>query len=159
MSVWQVRIAHIFEIRSFPRSCSWKAVLCPSPGCWIRVITSEPESKSKQNASPSHESSTPHIFNIYLPKHKNKQQNVLNVRVNSATRHGRYCLDSGHRVTISKSESESKWEKKMDSSQSQSKIDSSHTALVKSQASEPSPSGNWGIYKLRYIYANVGETE
>ena len=49
--------------------------------------------------------------------------------------------------------------KKMDSSQSQSKIDSSHTALVKSRASEPSPSGNWGIYKLRYIYANVGETE
>ena len=30
-----------------------------------------------------------------MKKIENKQQNVSNVRVNSATRAGRYCLDSG----------------------------------------------------------------
>ena len=117
----------------------------PSPSHHLKVrvrvrviITSESESES---ASPSHESSSPQYSTfVYLPKHENKQQNVSNVRVNSATRHGRYCLDSGvtrARVTISESESESesKW-KKLDSSPSPSKMDSSpspyssHTALL-----------------------------
>ena len=100
----------------------------PSPS-HLRVRVRE--SESKKNSSPSHESSSPHIQHLFIFQNmKNKQQNVSNVRVNSATRHGRYCLDSGvtrARVTIS--ESESKW-KKMDSSPSPSKVDSSHTAPV-----------------------------
>ena len=122
--------------RTTPQRTVLIAVLCPSPGCQIRVrvrvrvITSESESESspqspspspshhlrvrvrvresesKKKSSPSHESSSPHIQHfVYLPKHENKQQNVSNV---SATRHGRYCLDSGvTRVTIFESESES----------------------------------------------------
>ena len=125
--------------------------LSPSPShhlkVRVRVITSKSESESKKNLSPSHVStcSSPHYSTfVYLPKHENKQQNVSNVRVNSATRHGRYCLDSGvtrARVTISESESESESKrKKLDSNPSPSKMDSSpspyssHTALVKKPA-------------------------
>ena len=65
---------------------------------WVRVITSESES-----ASPSQKkiqvrvtNLVVHIFNICLSSKTWKQkQNVSNVSVNSATRHGRYCLDSG----------------------------------------------------------------
>ena len=121
-------------------------VLCPSPGCQIRVrvITSESESKSEsspQSPSPSHKSSSPHIQHLFSSKHKNKQQNVSNVEVNSATRHSRYCLDSG--VTRARVTSHDFWVwvrvrvkvKKLDSSPSPSKMDlspspySSHTAL------------------------------
>ena len=57
-----------------------------------------------------------HIFNICLSSKTWKQTTKCIDRVNSATRHGRYCLDSGvtrARVTISESESESesKWKK------------------------------------------------
>ena len=71
----------------------------------VRVSPSESESESESNLiffSPS--------FMSINYEQQEQQQNVSNVRVNSATRHGRYCLDSGvtrARVTISESESES----------------------------------------------------
>ena len=88
-------------------------VLCPSPGCQIRVqvrvITSESESSpqspspspspspsQKKCLSPSHKSSSPHIQHLFIFQNmKTNNKNVSNVRVNSATRQGRYCLDSG----------------------------------------------------------------
>ena len=101
-------------------------MLCPSPGCQIRVrvrvITSESEfesesspqspspspshhlsvrvrvreSESKKNSSPSHESSSPHIQHLFIFQNMKTNNKISNVRVNSATRHGRYCLvDSG----------------------------------------------------------------
>ena len=78
-------------------SQSESSPLSPSPSpshhlkVRVRVITSESESES---ASPSQKQKN-WVNIVYLPKHENKQQNVSNVRVNSATRHGRYCLDSG----------------------------------------------------------------
>ena len=100
----------------------------PSHHLWVRVrvrvITSKSESESSpQSPSPSpspqvqvkkkklnlsHKSSSPHIQHLFIFQNmKTNNKNVSNVRVNSATWHGRYCLDSGvtrARVTISESE-------------------------------------------------------
>ena len=70
--------------------------------CCVRVQVVKSESSPQSpSPSPSHhlrvrvKKKLESESRIYLPKHENKQQNVSNVRVNSATRHGRYCLDSG----------------------------------------------------------------
>ena len=109
-------------------------VLCPSPGCqiWVRVRVITSESESESESSPQSQSPSPrvrvkfffrvrvtnlwvHIFNICLSSKTWKQTTkcIENVRVNSATRHGRYTawtrawLGPESRVTISESESES----------------------------------------------------
>ena len=119
------------ESESSPQSPS------PSLSHHLRVRVRVRECQ-KKNSSPSHESSSPHIQHLFI--FQNMKTNNKMYRM-SESRHGRYCLDSGvtrARVTISESESKSKW-KKLDSSPSPSQMDSSpspyssHTALASGQ--------------------------
>ena len=135
-------------------------VLCPSPGCQIRVriITSESESESesspqspspnpshhlrvrvresesKKNLSPSHESSSPHIQHLFIFQNmKTNNKNVSNVRVNSATARP-LLLGLGRALgpesRVTISESESESESKWKKLDSSPSPYSSHTALV-----------------------------
>ena len=160
-----IHVQHAFPIWNRTSSCN--AVLCPSPGCQIRVrvITSESESESSPQSpspSPSHHlrvrvrvrvseskkcwvrvtNLVVHIFNICLSSKTWKQttkciecQSKQRKNGTAATAWTQAWLGPESRVTISESESESKW-KKLDSSASPSKLDSSpssyssHTALM-----------------------------
>ena len=92
------------------------SVLCPSPGCQIRVrvITSKPESESESSppsprvrvkikkSSPSHESSSPHIQHLFI--FRNMKTNNKMYRIQSKQRNTARLLRPGVKRNVCRCE-------------------------------------------------------